>query len=221
MLLGRLAKFQRACDLGISISLEMAENTNAVEENVGKPEENSIVDVPECESEEMSWARETLSDSGDETSAVNLLVPLLQLEQSGAKFKVAPKYGFTTEGNCTMVNKCLSVYFSVDTICTSHEIIVGFDEAGIDVDDIASIQRKNSSHSWVVSFLTPEAKLLSLAVKYFWATRRMELYLSRFMNARTKCRIRLSADFHAMELSCLLDATYFRLALKMAFVLLV
>ena len=97
-------------------------------------------------------------DSSDDTSAVKLPVPLLCLEQSGARFKAAPKYGFMSKGNHTMLNKRLSIYFTVDTICTPQDILYGFDEAGIELDKVVSIQRKNSSRSWVVSFISPETK---------------------------------------------------------------
>ena len=113
----------------------MAENIS--EECVLEKESSTM--MTENEMQEKSWAHETLTDSGDETSEVNLPVALLRLEQCGAKFKAAPKYGFTTNGNCTMVNKCLSVYFSVDTVCTAQEIIAGFDAAGIDIDEIMSV----------------------------------------------------------------------------------
>ena len=49
------------------------------------------------------------------------------------------------------VKKELSVCFSVDTVITSHDIIVGLDEAGIDIEDITSVQRRASNNSWVVT----------------------------------------------------------------------
>ena len=55
-------------------------------------------------------------------------------------------------GSHVRVRKELSVCFTVDTVITSHEIIVGLDQAGIDVDDITSIQRRVSNNSWVVTF---------------------------------------------------------------------
>ena len=42
--------------------------------------------------------------------------------------------------------------FSVDTVVTSQDIVVGFDKAGIDIDNIVSIQRKASNNTWIVSF---------------------------------------------------------------------
>ena len=34
----------------------------------------------------------------------------------------------------------------------SQDIIIGFHKAGIDIDDITSIQRRASNNSWVVTF---------------------------------------------------------------------
>ena len=46
----------------------------------------------------------------------------------------------------------MSVCFSVDTVITSQDIIVGLDKAGIDIDSITAIQRRASNNSWVVTF---------------------------------------------------------------------
>ena len=59
---------------------------------------------------------------------------------------------WNVRGNQVRVKKELSVCFSVDTVITSHEVIVGFDEAGIDIEDIRSVQRRASNNSWVVTF---------------------------------------------------------------------
>ena len=45
-----------------------------------------------------------------------------------------------------------AICFLVDTVITSQDIIIGFDKAGIDIDDITSIQRRASNNSWVVTF---------------------------------------------------------------------
>ena len=50
------------------------------------------------------------------------------------------------------IRKDLSVCFSVDTVITSQDIIVGLDKAGIDIDSITAIQRRASNNSWVVTF---------------------------------------------------------------------
>ena len=50
------------------------------------------------------------------------------------------------------IRKDLSVCFSVDTVITSQDIIVGLDKAGIDIDSITAIERRASNNSWVVTF---------------------------------------------------------------------
>ena len=58
--------------------------------------------------------------------------------------------------------KNLSVFFSVDTVVTSQTILEAFDDAGIDIDGITSIQRRASNRKWVVSFDSPMAKKTAL-----------------------------------------------------------
>ena len=48
--------------------------------------------------------------------------------------------------------------FSVDTVVTSQDIVVGFYKAGIDIDNIVFIQRKASNNTWIVSFNSKVAK---------------------------------------------------------------
>lgn len=50
------------------------------------------------------------------------------------------------------------MYFSVDTICTSQDILESFAKAEFDIDQITAIQRKMSNHTWVVSFDTLHVK---------------------------------------------------------------
>ena len=64
--------------------------------------------------------------------------------------------------NHLQVKKELSVCFSVDTVITSQDVIVGFDQAGIDIHDITSIQRRASNNSWVVTFGSKAVKETAL-----------------------------------------------------------
>ena len=41
---------------------------------------------------------------------------------------------------------------------TSNDVLIGFDKAGIDIDDITSIQRRNSNNTWVVTFSSKAVK---------------------------------------------------------------
>ena len=65
-------------------------------------------------------------------------------------------------GNSIRIQKDLSVCFSVDTVITSPDIIVGFDKAGMDIDSITSTQRRTSNNSWVVTFDSKAVKDASL-----------------------------------------------------------
>ena len=91
---------------------------------------------------------------------------LCDMFNSGARFETAPKFTWNLrkEDKKARLRKELSVSFSVDTIVSSQEIIYGFDSAGIDVDEIISIQRRASNNTWVVSFRSPEAKNIALGV---------------------------------------------------------
>ena len=51
-----------------------------------------------------------------------------------------------------------SIYFPVDTIITSQEILEAFNKARIDISEITCIQRKASNRSWVVTFDLPLTK---------------------------------------------------------------
>ena len=100
--------------------------------------------TPELFSPGSSWGD---SDMPEET--LTLPEALHFLEERGVGFNLVGRYlGSST----TTVKKNLSVYFAVDTVVSSQDIIEGFDAAGLDVDDISSIQRKNSNNTWVVSF---------------------------------------------------------------------
>ena len=83
---------------------------------------------------------------------------LLRLQNSGHHLKVVSCEQWNVRGNSVRVKKELSVCFSVDTIISSNDVIIGFDKAGIDIDDITSIQRRNSNNTWVVTFNSKAVK---------------------------------------------------------------
>lgn len=78
---------------------------------------------------------------------------LLRLQNSGHQLQVVSCASWNVRGNTE-----LSVWFTVDTVITSQDIIVGFDKAGIDIDDITSIQHRVSNNSWVVTFSSKAVK---------------------------------------------------------------
>ena len=61
-------------------------------------------------------------------------------------------------GSAVRIRKELPFGFSVDTVISSQDIIVGLDNPGIDIDDITSIQRRASNNSWAVSFASKAMK---------------------------------------------------------------
>ena len=68
-----------------------------------------------------------------------------------------------TDSSARVCRSC-SVVFSVDAVCTSQDILFGLDKAGININVITSIQRRNSSRTWVVSFSLCEFKDYSLEI---------------------------------------------------------
>ena len=73
-------------------------------------------------------------------------------QNSGHHFQAIWCESWNLRGNNVRIRKDLSVCFSVDTVITSQDIIVGLDKAGIDIDSITAIQRRASNNSWVVTF---------------------------------------------------------------------
>ena len=62
------------------------------------------------------------------------------------------------EGWAARLKKYLSVTFTIEEQVTSEDILDGFESAGFDVTKVASIQRRISNRSWVVSFTEQEEK---------------------------------------------------------------
>lgn len=100
--------------------------------------------------EPTTWAENT--DNEGITSPIVLPDVLSQLYNKGLRFKKVPAFDWNYDGEQPKLSKCCSVYFSVDSVCTSQDILEAFNKAGIEIDEICSIQRKNSNRSWVVTF---------------------------------------------------------------------
>ena len=80
------------------------------------------------------------------------------LQHAGHKFQTVSFNSWKFAGSQARIKKECSVCFSVDTVVTSQDIVVGFDKAGIDIDNIVSIQRKASNNTWIVSFNSKVAR---------------------------------------------------------------
>ena len=80
------------------------------------------------------------------------------LQHAGHKSQTVSFNSWKFAGSQAGIMKECSVCFSVDTVVTSQDIVVGFDKAGIDIDNIVSIQRKASNNTWIVSFSSKVAR---------------------------------------------------------------
>ena len=113
-------------------------------------------DVPHGSDEEGELSFQPSEDWGDcnpnddtYRTPENCPESLTRLYSNAAHFK---------SGSDVKLQKSLSVNFSLDTWCTSQQILERFDKAGIDIDLITSIQRKSLNNTWVVSFAHADAK---------------------------------------------------------------
>jgi len=61
---------------------------------------------------------------------------LVDMFENGAKFSRVPEFTWSVQKDAksAKLRKELSVSFSVDTVVSSQEILIGFDAAGIDID---------------------------------------------------------------------------------------
>ena len=101
------------------------------------------------------------SEHMDETAALPEV--LVNLAANGVSFRHVT-YSLGQTGRKFAFSKHRSVFFSLDTPVTSQQILEGFDKAGIDVDDISSIQRRASNNTWIVSFCSPSVKQKALSL---------------------------------------------------------
>lgn len=133
----------------------VVENDPGPSQDVADPTQNKSQESP------------TWSDTPDPegiTSPVLLPEALKHLYKNGLRFKKTPEFIWNRDSEQPRLVKNCSVYFSVDSVCSSQEILQAFDKVGIDIDDISSIQRKASNKSWVVTFDSPLTKEDALEV---------------------------------------------------------
>ena len=133
-------------------SQEISEFTSTCETEMSKENESMVENVREGVQGE-PW--EDLAD----TPFPDVLSDVVK---NGMEFSSVPFWcGQTTAPKLV---KNLSVYFSVDSVVTSQQILEAFDTAGIDIDYITSIQWRASNRSWIVSFDSPLAKETALEI---------------------------------------------------------
>ena len=137
-------------------SQEITEFTSTAESKV--PAEVRVIVE---EQEGTTWADCVVDADVDEpTTPVEVPKVLSNLVKKGVKFQRVDFWGIHEDKLKLVRNH--SIYFSVDTIIMSRDILKAFDKAGIDIDEITCIQRKASNKSWVLTFdslVTEEAAL--------------------------------------------------------------
>ena len=99
-----------------------------------------------------------------EENEVEVPEVLAQLENGGVRFQQVPNETWKFTNNSARVLKNRSVVFAVDSVCTSQDILYAFDKAGIDIDWITSVQRRNSNCTWVVTFMSSDHKDCALEI---------------------------------------------------------
>ena len=113
---------------------------------------------------------ESTSDStqpkNNEDKSPELPAALKSLEAAGMMFEQTDLASWKPHGKSASLTKSMSVTFSVDTIVSSNEIIIAFDKAGVDIDEITSIQRRTSNKTWVVAFSSVEVKQQALHIPF-------------------------------------------------------
>ena len=87
---------------------------------------------------------------------------LTSLQKNG--FVFAKARPLEVRDSHALLRKSLSVTLCVGKPCMSSDIATGFDNAGIRVEKIVSIQRNLSNNTWTVAFIVEDAKASALAV---------------------------------------------------------
>ena len=97
-----------------------------------------------------------------ESAPPELPTVMADLQHAGHHFQTVSCELWKVNGPKVRIKKDCSVCFSVDTVVTSQDIVVGFDKSGIDIDSITSIQRKAMNNTWIVTFDSPVSKTAAL-----------------------------------------------------------
>ncbi|XP_015756453.1 PREDICTED: uncharacterized protein LOC107335912 [Acropora digitifera] len=168
-----------------SPAMESSENVEEVSEVQEVQENKSWDDVID---EEGDHANE------QESQRTSLITPqedgmpvpgdIKRMMHNGANF-TRTKESWNIEEETVSSRKSFSVYFSLDTHVPTNAIIEAFDTAGVDYEDILSIQRRLSSNTWVVAFRTARAKeqVLSACHRVFVADCDRKISLDKVYNA--------------------------------------
>ena len=157
-----------------SPAMENSENLQEVLEvqQVNESWDDTMEEVEADDANEQDYQRTSLNTSQEDDVAVPDAIE--RMMHNGAKI-TRTKESWNIEEETVSVRKSFSVYSSLGTSVPTNANIEAFDAAGIDYEDILSIQRRLSSNIWVVAFRTAIAKEQVLSawnfVSYRWSPR--------------------------------------------------
>ena len=131
-------------------------------------EKGTFGDVPEDRS---SGAEHVNLEEPQETPLIapgdHVHVPdaIAWMMQNGVDFSRTRDSWHLSEDNVSL-KKPFSVYFTLETPCSHNDIVMGLVDAGVEYEDILSIQRRLSTSTWVIALRSAEAKSLVLSAWY-------------------------------------------------------
>ena len=124
----------------------------------------ALARTPIVPADHIGEAQQPSQDWADAVEAFNgLPMPLQEMTDTGVHFKMSPKGTWRTTGGSAKLRKNLSLSFSLDTQCTSADILEGLERVGVIIASISAIQRRASTKSWVVTFDSVPMKELALS----------------------------------------------------------
>lgn len=131
-------------------------------------EKGTLSDVPEdgpsrAEHVNLEEPQETpLIAPGDHVHVPDAIAWMMQ---NGVDFSRTKDSWHLSEDNVSL-KKPFSVYFTLETPCSHNDIVMGLVDAGVEYEDILSIQRRLSTSTWVIALRSAEAKCLVLSAWY-------------------------------------------------------
>ena len=154
------------------IAMESSQDVeDSQETTIPVSERGTLSDVPEEMTTGVEHANSEEHANAKEPQETPLIAPgghvhvpgaIAAMMQDGIDFVHTDDAWNITEDN-VVLKKPFSLYFTLDTACVSHDVIMGLFDAGVDHDEIISIQHRLSLNMWVVSLGSAEAKDVALS----------------------------------------------------------
>lgn len=102
-------------------------------------------------------------ESASNSPGVEIPGALQSMAETGARFQRAPAscWAVTKSGDVRLNRDC-SLSFSLDAPVSSIDVLEGLENAGIERGFISCLQFNSSSHTWIISFTSMDAKNIAL-----------------------------------------------------------